>query len=86
MKIYNIEDSVYCLVKSENKKYIRYNIEDDSFFVTNAHDYEESELTTKIPTELRDTIFWVLFHAYGNAFYHNEQNAETFDVFIEVLS
>ncbi len=86
MKIYNIEDSIYCLVNPKYKEYIRYDISDDSFFVADIQNYEESELTNKIPAELRNTIFWVLFYAYGNPIYHNEHNSKVFDVFMQVLS
>jgi hypothetical protein len=85
MKIYNIEDNVYLLVNPKEKQYIGYDINDNSFFLSNIK-YEESELINAMPDELRGYIFWTLFVAYGNSRYHNEHNNEIFDVFIKVLS
>lgn len=86
MKIYNIEDVIFYLVNPNEKKYIGFDINDESIFIMEKVNYENSELTTKIPDSLRDQIFWTLFAAYGDARYHNEHNDEVFDVLIRVLS
>jgi len=86
MRIYNIEDNIYYFVNPNEKQYICYSINDESWSIMNKVNYEDSELTTKIPDMLRNNLFSVLFVAYGNPRYHNSNNGEVFDVLIRVLS
>lgn len=86
MKIYNLENEgiVYCLVNPKFKQHLRYS-ERDGLFVSDANNYEESELTTEIPNPLRNFIFWTIFVAYNDSRYHNSHNNDVFDLFIRVV-